>query len=71
MSWNMSSAIANGGNLASVSSLSYRESQADEPKQGSLIDMGRSGAINGAHMRTHMREGSHYFWRENSPALAP
>lgn len=50
MSWNMSSVIANGGNLASVSSLSYRESQADEPKQGSLIDTGRSGAI-GGHTR--------------------
>ena len=43
----MSSAIASGGNLASVSSLSYSESQADEPKQGSLTDTGRSGTLRG------------------------
>ena len=64
----MSSAIASGGNLASVSSLSYSESHADEPKQGSLTDTGRSGTLRG-HTRELMWEGSHYSTSGGKTAL--
>lgn len=69
MSWNLGSAIANGGDiLASVPSLSYRERCGNEPKQGSLGDMGRSGVLTCAPQQE--REPFPPFLRENSPVLA-
>lgn len=66
MSWNPDSTIPNGGDLVAPGrSLFWRERCGDEPKQGSLEDMGRNRAL----MGTPQQEMSH-FLQENSTAQA-